>query len=86
MLKTNITRVFTLIMVIATLLSSTPLNVSAADTPSSWVQASVDRAKSLGLATVDLTNGYQAATTRAEFCRAAVNFLRKYGYDVVEAD
>ncbi|GHU96872.1 hypothetical protein FACS1894208_11980 [Clostridia bacterium] len=82
MLKTNITRVFTLIMVIATLLSSTPLNVSAADTPSSWVQASVDRAKSLGLATVDLTNGYQAATTRAEFCRAAVNFLRKYGYDV----
>ncbi|GHV17889.1 hypothetical protein FACS189425_05170 [Clostridia bacterium] len=42
----------------------------------------MDRAKSLGLATVDLTNGYQAATTRAEFCRAAVNFLRKYGYDV----
>ncbi|GHV40594.1 hypothetical protein FACS189490_06000 [Clostridia bacterium] len=82
MLKTNTSRIFALIMVITTLLSATPLNVSAADAPSSWAQASVDRAKALGLVTADLTNGYQAATTRAEFCRAAVNFLRKYGYDV----
>ncbi|GHU90997.1 hypothetical protein FACS1894202_11720 [Clostridia bacterium] len=50
--------------------------------PSSWAQAAVDKAKTLGLDTADLTNGYQTATTRAEFCRAAVNFLRKYGYDV----
>ncbi|GHU87273.1 hypothetical protein FACS1894202_01280 [Clostridia bacterium] len=50
--------------------------------PSSWATASVEKASALGLATVDLTDGYQTATTRAEFCRAAVNFLRKYGYDV----
>ncbi|MDR1210123.1 MAG: S-layer homology domain-containing protein [Clostridiales bacterium] len=42
----------------------------------------VETANKLGLSIADLTNGYQAATTRAEFCRAAVNFLRKYGYNV----
>jgi hypothetical protein len=52
------------------------------DIPSSWAQAAVESAKTLGLATADLTNGYQAATSRAEFCRAAVNFLRAYGYDL----
>jgi len=50
--------------------------------PSAWAVNSVNTAKSLGLATPELTNGYQAATTRAEFCRAAVNFLRTYGFDV----
>jgi ABC-type antimicrobial peptide transport system ATPase subunit len=36
----------------------------------------------MGLATVELDINYQTSTTRDEFCRAAVNFLRKYGYDV----
>ena len=52
------------------------------NTPSSWAVDKVNTADDLGLATADLSNGYQAATTRAEFCRAAINFLRKYGYDV----
>jgi hypothetical protein len=51
-------------------------------TPSSWAKAQVNEAIALGLATADLTNGYQSTTTRIEFCRAAVNFLRKYGYNV----
>ncbi|GHV32906.1 hypothetical protein FACS18949_05420 [Clostridia bacterium] len=57
-------------------------SITETGTPSTWAKESVDKAKIRGLATNDLTNGYQVATTRAEFCRAAVNFLRKYGYDV----
>jgi hypothetical protein len=47
-----------------------------------WAQVAVGKAATLGLTTADLTNDYQIATTRAEFCRAAVNLLRVYGYDV----
>jgi hypothetical protein len=50
--------------------------------PSSWAAEAVKTADSLGLSTNELSAGYQDTTTRAEFCRAAVNFLRKYGYDV----
>jgi hypothetical protein len=57
-------------------------NTEVTTPPSAWAQSSVDSAVALGLATADLTNGYQATTTRAEFCRAAINFLRKYGYNV----
>ncbi|MDR0937724.1 MAG: S-layer homology domain-containing protein [Oscillospiraceae bacterium] len=49
---------------------------------SSWAVAAVNTADSLGLSTSELSANYQATTTRAEFCRAAVNFLRKFGYDV----
>ncbi|GHU87270.1 hypothetical protein FACS1894202_01270 [Clostridia bacterium] len=51
-------------------------------TASSWAKESITTADKLKLVTSELTNGYQVATTRAEFCRAAVNFLRAYGYDV----
>ncbi|GHU96654.1 hypothetical protein FACS1894208_11570 [Clostridia bacterium] len=50
--------------------------------PSSWAKESITAADKLKLVTSELTNGYQSATTRAEFCRAAVNFLRKYGCDI----
>jgi hypothetical protein len=65
-----------------TLLSALAMPTFAAAAPSSWAAESVKTASNLGLATADLTNGYQDGTTRLEFCRAAVNFLRKYGYDV----
>ncbi|GHU87247.1 hypothetical protein FACS1894202_01170 [Clostridia bacterium] len=64
------------------LMMTAPVAAFAADLPSSWAVDSVDRAESLGLATSELLNGFVATTTRAEFCRAVVNFLRKYGYNV----
>jgi hypothetical protein len=51
------------------------------DNPSQWAQASVDEAAALGLVTIELNANYQSNTTRIQFCRAAVNFLRQYGYD-----
>jgi hypothetical protein len=50
--------------------------------PASWAKTAVEEAFGLGLATEELLNGFQKTTTRIEFCRAAVNFLRVYGYDV----
>jgi hypothetical protein len=50
--------------------------------PSYWAIESINTADSLGLSTSELSANYQATTTRAEFCRAAVNFLRKFGFDV----
>jgi hypothetical protein len=52
------------------------------DQPSSWANAEVEEAAALGLVTSDLANGYGKVTTRAEFCRAAVNWLRICGYAV----
>ena len=59
--------------------ASTPAIVSK---PSSWAVDRVNTASAIGLVTDDLANGYQAATTRAEFCRAVINFLRVYGHNV----
>ncbi|GHU90992.1 hypothetical protein FACS1894202_11710 [Clostridia bacterium] len=50
--------------------------------PSTWAAETIKTAQQLGLATAELDANYQTSTTRAEFCRAAVNFLRAYGYDV----
>ncbi|NLE23770.1 MAG: DUF4832 domain-containing protein [Clostridiaceae bacterium] len=44
----------------------------------SWAVENVTSAVSLGVATPDLCNNYTSATTRAEFCRAAVNLLEQY--------
>jgi hypothetical protein len=50
--------------------------------PSEWAIESVHTGEAFSLSTSELSANYQGTTTRAEFCRAAVNFLRKYGYDV----
>lgn len=43
-----------------------------------WAVPEVVEAMSRGLVTTDLQINYKAYTTRAEFCRAAVNFLERY--------
>ena len=50
--------------------------------PANWAIEKVQTADKLGLITPEMRGAYQSHTTRAEFCRAAVNLLRKYGYDV----
>ncbi len=45
---------------------------------SSWAEEAVASAVTLGVATPELGNNYTAATTRAQFCRAAVNLLEQY--------
>ncbi len=45
---------------------------------SSWAESGVTSAVIYGLATPELSNKYKSATTRAEFCRAAVNLLEQY--------
>ncbi len=81
----QISRVLSLVLTVAILLSVviiSTLTISAANTPSSWAIDSIEEAKAFGLATDDLLNDFQATTTRIEFCRAAVNMLRQYGYNV----
>jgi len=51
---------------------------STAKGMSSWAKDGVTSAVSLGAATPELCNNYTSATTRAEFCRAAVNLLEQY--------
>ena len=51
---------------------------STAKGMSSWAKDGVTSAVSLGTATPELCNNYTSATTRAEFCRAAVNLLEQY--------
>jgi hypothetical protein len=74
----------TLAIIVAITLLIIPLKIktSATDEPSSWAVALINEAKALGLATNELVNGYHANTTRAEFCRAAVNLLRKNSYNI----
>ena len=52
---------------------------------SEWAVSTVKAAVERGLATDDLMKDFQANTTRAEFCRAAVNFVEKY-YDMPVSD
>ena len=59
---------------------SSLLTVSAAQTtpndqPTSWATAGVERARSLGLVTDEMNQGFQSATTRAEFCRLVSRML-----------
>ncbi|GHU97211.1 hypothetical protein FACS1894208_12520 [Clostridia bacterium] len=75
---------FTLAFILLTVSFAPITGTALGNLPSSWAVDSVEKATSLGLATDDLTNGYQAPTTRAEFCRAAVNLLRKYGHEFDE--
>ncbi|MDR0857658.1 MAG: InlB B-repeat-containing protein [Oscillospiraceae bacterium] len=49
-----------------------------ASAPSSWAAADIAKAKELKLSTTELEANYQANTTRAEFCRLAVNFVEIY--------
>jgi hypothetical protein len=58
------------------------IKLNAGDTPSSWAADKIKAADKLGLLTSETNRGYQYVTTRAEFCRLAVNFLRQYGYAV----
>lgn len=44
----------------------------------SWAAPEVAEAIERGLATSELQSNFQANTTRAEFCRSAVNFLEQY--------
>ncbi|NLE23771.1 MAG: DUF4832 domain-containing protein [Clostridiaceae bacterium] len=44
----------------------------------SWAVENVTSAVNFGVATPELCNNYVGTTTRAEFCRAAVNLLEKY--------
>ena len=53
-------------------------NVSDISTASAWAQPIIKVALTLNLVTPDLQNDYTANTTRAEFCRAAVNFMEQY--------
>ena len=59
---------------------SSLFTVSAAQTtpndqPSSLATAGVERARSLGLVTDEMNQGFQSATTRAEFCRLVSRML-----------
>jgi hypothetical protein len=45
---------------------------------SAWAVASLNEAADNGLATEELSKGFQNATTRAEFCRAAINFVENF--------
>jgi hypothetical protein len=58
---------------------------AAQGVPSGWAAEDVGEARDVGLATPELLGDFAATTTRAQFCRAAVNLLRKYGYDVDSA-
>jgi hypothetical protein len=49
---------------------------------SSWAVESIKDATLRGLATNELITDFQSPTTRAEFCRAAIHFLIKCGYDI----
>ena len=51
---------------------------------SEWVVSEVIAANERGLATNELLDGFKIATTRAEFCRAAVNFIEKYYGESIE--
>lgn len=69
-------------LVIIMAITLVPTIALADSTPSNWSVTSIEEAKALGLATNDLMNNFSATTTRLEFCRAAVNLLRLYGYDI----
>jgi hypothetical protein len=49
---------------------------------SDWAVESVREADLLELTTPELLNNFNAPTTRLEFCRAIVNLLRQYGYNI----
>jgi hypothetical protein len=55
-----------------------PLDWVTPNDLSEWAVEPVKTAIDLGLVTRELQSGYKSNTTRAEFCRAAVNFLEKY--------
>lgn len=50
------------------------------DTPSSWAHDAYMEASKKGLITPEIDLNYRDETKRAEFCRAAINFIEKY-YD-----
>jgi hypothetical protein len=79
-------RTFSILMVIilmAVVVSTPRAAVSAAQAdPSGWAVESVNKAKASDLATAELLNDFGGTTTRLEFCQAAINLLRKYGYEV----
>ncbi|MDR0937136.1 MAG: carboxypeptidase-like regulatory domain-containing protein [Oscillospiraceae bacterium] len=75
-------RAVSLVLTAVLLIGIVPSNAFAADTPSAWAVETVSNARSLGLTTSELLNDFSATTTRLEFCRAAVNLLRQYGYDL----
>jgi hypothetical protein len=56
--------------------------VSLADSPSNWALEQIVAAIHAKLVPQQLQSKFTQATTRAEFCRLTVNFLRQYGYDV----
>jgi hypothetical protein len=82
MLKSRKTRFLAIVLATLLLLGTTSVSTFAADTPSSWASDYITQAKTIGLSTPELDGTYQSATTRLEFCRAAINFLRVYGYDI----
>lgn len=71
-----------IILAFVMMLALLPTIVIAQSEPSDWAVESVIESKLLGLATPELLNDFSAPTTRLEFCRAAVNLLRQYGYNV----
>jgi hypothetical protein len=62
-----------------------PRSYAAPDKPSSWAVESVREAALRGLSANELIGNYPANTTRAEFCRAAVQFLEVHWDENIEA-